>query len=77
MFRDWVARPPYMIRNRAFIQFVEQLEVEEGIELETFQVGKDKLIITTIEPDPSKMDRDIALPVLSPILPGRRPWRKR
>lgn len=73
MFRDWVARPPYVERvdvigNRAFIQFVEQLEVEEEIELETFQVGKDKLVITTIEPDPSKMDKDITLPVLSPIL---------
>lgn len=73
MFRDWVARPPYVERvdvigNRAFIQFVEQLEVEEEIELETFQVGKDKLVITTIEPDPSKMDKDIAIPVLSPIL---------
>jgi type III restriction enzyme len=73
MFRDWVTRPPYVERvdvigNRAFIQFVEQLEVEEEIELETFQVGKDKLVITTIEPDRSKMDKDIALPVLSPIL---------
>lgn len=73
MFRDSASRPSYVERvdvigNKAFIQFVEQLEVEEEIELEIFQVGKDKLVITTIEPDASKMDKDIAIPVLSPIL---------
>jgi type III restriction enzyme len=73
MFRDSASRPSYIERvdvigNKAFIQFVEQLEVEEEIELETFQVGKDKLVITTIEPDSSKLDKDIVIPVLSPIL---------
>ena len=73
MFRDWTDRPSYIERvdvigNRAFIEFVEQLEVEEEIELETFQVGKDKLVITTIQPEPDKMDKDITIPVLSPIL---------
>ena len=38
------------------------------MQLETFQVGKDKLVITTIQPEPEKMDMDISLPVLSPIL---------
>lgn len=57
-----------VIGNKNFIEFVEQLEKEEDIELETFQIGKDKLVIVNIQPDPAKMDKDIALPVLSPLL---------
>lgn len=71
MFRDlttdYVERVD-VIGNRAFIQFVEDLEREEEIAFDTFQVGKDKLSIITIFPDPEKADEDIALPVLSPIL---------
>jgi type III restriction enzyme len=73
MFRDSSTRPSYIERvdvigNKAFIEFVEQLEVEEELELETFQVGKDKLVITTIQPDPNKLDKDVSIPLLSPIL---------
>lgn len=57
-----------VIGNKAFLEFVEQLEREEDIELSTFDVGKDKLVIVTIKPDPDKLDMDIAIPVLSPIL---------
>lgn len=57
-----------VIGNKAFIQFVEQLEKEEEIAFDSFEVGKDKLVIVTIAPDPNKMDKDIALPILSPIL---------
>jgi type III restriction enzyme len=57
-----------VIGNNAFINFVEQLEREEEMQLETFRVGKDKLEIITIMPDPSKFDKDISIPVLSPIL---------
>lgn len=57
-----------VIGNNAFISFVEQLEREEEMQLETFRVGKDKLEIVTIMPDPNKLDKDIAIPVLSPIL---------
>ncbi len=71
MFRDlttdYVERVD-VIGNKAFIGFVEQLEKEEDIAFDTFEVGKDKLIIVTIQPDPNKMDKDIALPILSPIL---------
>jgi len=56
-----------VIGNRKFIEFVEQLEREEDIQLETFKVG-DKVSIVTIAPDPKKTDQDIAIPVLSPIL---------
>lgn len=71
MFRDLA--PSYVERvdvigNKAFIDFVEQLEKDEDIELETFTVGKDKLVIVTIAPDPAKLDRDVTVPVLSPIL---------
>jgi len=57
-----------VIGNKVFIEFVEQLEKDEEMQLETFNVGVDKLVIVTIKPDPNKMDKDIALPVLSPIL---------
>ena len=56
-----------VIGNKTFIEFVEQLEREEDIQLETFRIGE-KVSIITIAPDPKKMDKDIALPVLSPIL---------
>jgi type III restriction enzyme len=71
MFRDqgtgYVERVD-VIGNKRFIDFVEQLEKEEDLQLDTFEVGKDKVSIITIAPDPAKLDMDIALPVLSPIL---------
>jgi type III restriction enzyme len=71
MFRDlasdYVERVD-VIGNKPFIQFVEQLEKDEDIAMGTFEIGKDRLQIVTIAPDPAKMDKDIALPVLSPIL---------
>ncbi len=75
MFRDlstdYVERVD-VIGNKAFIGFVEQLEKEEEIAFDTFEVGKDKLVIVTIAPDPNKMDKDITLPTLSPILARKR-----
>jgi type III restriction enzyme len=56
-----------VIGNRKFIEFVEQLEREEDIELETFKIG-DRVHIVTIAPDANKKDKDILLPVLSPVL---------
>jgi type III restriction enzyme len=56
-----------VIGNKTFIEFVEQLEREEDIQLETFNL-KEKVSIITIAPDPKKQDKDIAIPVLSPIL---------
>ena len=56
-----------VIGNAAFLKFVEQLERDEDITLDTFDL-KDPVVITTIQPDEHKMSRDIAIPVLSPIL---------
>ena len=56
-----------VIGNKTFIEFVEELEREEDIQLETFKIGE-KVSIITIAPDPKKRDKDIAIPVLSPIL---------
>jgi type III restriction enzyme len=71
MFRDqgagYVERVD-VIGNKRFIEFVEQLEREEDLQLDTFEVGKEKVSIITIQPDPQKLDKDISLPVLSPIL---------
>jgi type III restriction enzyme len=56
-----------VIGNPAFLKFVEQLEKDEDITLDTFDL-KDPVVITTISPDPEKMAHDIMVPVLSPIL---------
>lgn len=71
MFRN--IKTPYIERvdiigNRGFIEFVEKLEQDEEIEFGTWEVGKDKLVITVIEPDSAKAGYDIGLPSLSPIL---------
>ena len=57
-----------VIGNKKFIEFVEDLEREEELQLDTFEVGKDKLTIVTIQPDPEKMAADIRLPQLTPVL---------
>lgn len=58
-----------VIGNRGFLDFVDQLERDEDYALETFEIGKDKLVITRIFPEvPEKAGRDVAIPVLSPIL---------
>src|SRR5207247_6739823 len=57
-----------VIGNKTFIEFVEQLEREEDLQLGTFEVGKEKVVIVTIAPDEKKMDKDIPMPVLSPLL---------
>ena len=56
-----------VIGNAAFLKFVDQLEREEDIALETFDL-KEPLVINTIAPDLVKANRDIAIPILSPIL---------
>ena len=56
-----------VIGNPAFLKFVEQLEKDEDIALDTFNL-KEPVVITTIEPDEAKLDHDITIPVLSPIL---------
>ncbi len=61
-----------IIGNKAFLEFVEKLEKDEDLPFDTFEIGKDKLVITTIEPDPNKLDKDIALPKLTPILARKR-----
>jgi type III restriction enzyme len=58
-----------IIGNRAFLTFVEDLERYEKLELDKFEVGKDKLTILTIKPVvPEKRAYDIAIPHLSPVL---------
>ncbi len=54
MFRDdrngYIERVD-VIGNRKFIEFVEQLEREEDLQLDKFEIGKDKVSIVAIEPD--------------------------
>jgi len=60
-----------IIGNQAFLKFVEDLEKIEGLKLDTFQLGKDKLKIYTVMPVAEKQAVDIAIPELSPTL-GRK-----
>ena len=57
-----------VIGNPAFLNFVEALEEAEGIQFESFDLDKDKLQITIIQPLEDKADYDIELPRLSPII---------
>ncbi|MDZ7402228.1 MAG: DEAD/DEAH box helicase family protein [candidate division KSB1 bacterium] len=57
-----------IIGNKAFLSFVEDLEKIENIKFETFELGKERLKIFTIMPVPEKMDVDIGIPELTPIL---------
>ncbi|MDQ3557357.1 MAG: DEAD/DEAH box helicase family protein, partial [Gemmatimonadota bacterium] len=61
-----------VIGNPKFMEFIDQLERDEDLKLEQFTVGKDKLVVVTIAPDSAKLDRDIELPTLSPILVRKR-----
>lgn len=57
-----------VIGTRKFMELVEQLEKDEDLKLEQFELGKDHLVIRTIVPDMTKADRDISVPSLTPIL---------
>ncbi|MCI0691853.1 DEAD/DEAH box helicase family protein [candidate division KSB1 bacterium] len=57
-----------IIGNKAFLEFVEDLEKLEDLTLETFELGKDKLRILTIAPMEEKKEFDIAIPQLTPSL---------
>lgn len=57
-----------IIGNKAFMEFVEDLEKLEDLKFETFQIGKDKLKILTVQPEEKKKDHDISIPDISPLL---------
>jgi len=57
-----------IIGNPGFIKFIEELEREEDIKFDEWDVDKETLSIDVIEPDPDKAEHDITMPLLSPIL---------
>jgi type III restriction enzyme len=57
-----------VIGNDAFLKFIDQLEKDEDIAVQEFDLKKDKLTILTIQPVEGKVGKDITVPVLSPIL---------
>ncbi len=57
-----------VIGTAKFMELVEQLEKDEDLKLEQFELGRDPLVIKTISPDPAKADKDIEIPTLTPIL---------
>ena len=74
MFRDlaenYVERVD-IIGNKAFMEFVEDLEKLENVKFDTFQLGKDKLTIITIQPLPERQAYDLSIPDISPLI-GRK-----
>lgn len=61
-----------IIGNKAFMEFVEDLEKLEDLKFDTFQIGKDKLTIITVQPVlPEKEAKDIGIPDITPLL-GRK-----
>lgn len=56
-----------IIGTEKFMEFVADLEREEGIALQVENIGTDRISIVTIQPDPNKLDKDVALPSISPI----------
>jgi type III restriction enzyme len=61
-----------ILGNEAFLQFVDDLDKLEGLDIDTFQVGQDRLQIVTIRPVEEKAQFDIALPELTPSLVRKR-----
>ncbi len=57
-----------IIGNKAFLNFVDDLEKIEDLKIDTFEIGKDKLRIYTIHPVNEKIHSDIGIPELSPSL---------
>jgi len=57
-----------IIGNRAFLDFVDDLEKLEELKLGTFELGKDRLRIVTILPLGDRKEFDVGLPVLTPSL---------
>lgn len=57
-----------IIGNNAFMEFVEDLEKLEDLKFETFQIGKDKLKILTVQPLDEKNEFDIGIPDISSVL---------
>jgi len=57
-----------VIGTRKFMELVDQLEKDEELKLEKFELGKDHLVIRTISPESGRSDKDIEIPTLSPIL---------
>ena len=64
-----------IIGNKKFLEFIDDLEKSEGLKFDTFEVGKDKLRIVTIEPVPAKVAADIGLPDLTPLLVRKKSLR--
>ncbi|MCI4352696.1 MAG: DEAD/DEAH box helicase family protein [Thermoplasmata archaeon] len=73
MFRDQGIRESFVERvdiigNAAFIKFVDELDQAEGLALDSYRVGIEKLTIVTIAPHPERSELDITIPILTPML---------
>lgn len=66
--RDSYTEQVDIIGNNAFMEFVEDLERLEDLKFDTFQIGKDKLRILTIQPLEEKKEYDIGIPDISSVL---------
>lgn len=60
-----------IIGNKAFLDFVDDLEKLEGVSFQAFDPTKERLSITTIEPVPGRSEFDIGIPELSRVVTRR------
>lgn len=67
-FTDSFTERVDIIGNKAFMEFVDDLEKLEDLKFDTFQIGKDKLKIITVQPMEEKKKYDIGIPDITPSL---------
>ena len=61
-----------IIGNSTFLEFVDDLEKLEDLQIPVFDIGKDKVRILTICPEAGRAAYDLGLPVLTPALVRKR-----
>jgi len=66
-----------IIGNKAFLDFVDELEKLEELKLEAFELGKEKLRIVTIIPLDNRIEYDVGLPLLTASLVRKKTWRRK
>jgi len=66
--RESYAERVDIIGNNAFMEFVEDLERLEDLKFDTYEIGKEKLKILTVQPMDEKEQHDIGIPDISSVL---------
>lgn len=81
MFRGKPGEPDFrervdVIGNKAFLEFVEQLERDEDMAFDTVDLDAERVVIERIYFDPEKAAMDIRIPEISPSLERKKSLRE-